>query len=120
MIQSMWFGGYTGRDFILRIFWDNQAQPSVECPLPDFFALPWVTNAMAVGPVKGPLVQVNSLPVSVNPNRGRNCFWEMPFRKNCRIVLENIHPREAKVCFYQINYSLTEIPEDAGCFHAQF
>jgi len=23
-IQSMWLSGYTGRDFILRVYWDNQ------------------------------------------------------------------------------------------------
>ena len=33
MIQSMWFGGATGRDLILRIYWDGQPRPSVECPL---------------------------------------------------------------------------------------
>ncbi|MEI6809255.1 MAG: DUF2961 domain-containing protein, partial [bacterium] len=40
-IQSMWLSGYTGRDFILRVYWDGQAHPSIEVPLPDFFALPW-------------------------------------------------------------------------------
>ncbi len=85
-IQSMWLGGYVGRDFILRIYWDDQPQPAVECPLPDFFALPWVSDEQTPG-TRGPLVRVNSLPVSVNPNKGLNCFWEMPFRKRCRITL---------------------------------
>src|SRR3954471_17304588 len=32
-IQSMWFGGsLMTRDFILRIYWEGQDQPSVECP----------------------------------------------------------------------------------------
>ena len=26
---------------ILRIFWDNQEYPSVECPIGDFFACGW-------------------------------------------------------------------------------
>ncbi len=44
--------------------------------------------------MRGPvLATVNSLPVSVNPNRGLNCFWEMPFRKHCRITIENIATR---------------------------
>jgi hypothetical protein len=37
-IQSMWFGGNISRDFIVRIYWDPQEQPSVETPIPDFFA----------------------------------------------------------------------------------
>ena len=40
VIQSMWFTGKRlSRDLILRIYWDDQARPSVECPLGDFFAL---------------------------------------------------------------------------------
>ncbi|CAN5718572.1 DUF2961 domain-containing protein [soil metagenome] len=117
-IQSMWFGGYVGRDFILRITWDDQDAPSVECPLPDFFALPWVADDQ--GGTRGPLVRVNSLPVSVNPNKGLNCFWEMPFRGRCRITLENRHPSEPRACYYQVNYALTQVPSDVAYFHAQF
>jgi hypothetical protein len=111
-IQSMWFGGTTAlqhhRQTILRIYWDDQAIPSVESPLGDFFAAGW--NGFA---------QVSSLPVVVNPNRGLNCFWEMPFRKRCRITLENQHSQTLNT-YYQINYTLTDIPADAAYFHAQF
>jgi hypothetical protein len=43
----------------------------------------------------------------------------MPFRRHCRITIENRHVKEA-TCFYQITYALTEVPDDAACFHAQF
>jgi hypothetical protein len=43
----------------------------------------------------------------------------MPFRKRCRITLENRHS-EAIVCFYQINYALTDVGSDLAYFHAQF
>src|ERR1700674_375645 len=67
-IQSIWCTGRNlGRDVILRIVWDNQAQPSVAAPLKDFFASGW-----------GPFAQLTSIPVAVNPNHGMNCFWEMP------------------------------------------
>jgi len=119
-IQSMWWGGtIVSRDFILRIFWDGQEQPSVECPLPDFFASPWAGQNPR-GPNRGPFAPVNSLPVAVNPCRGLNCFWEMPFRSHCRITLENRHPSDTRRAFYQINYTLTDVPDDAACFHAQF
>lgn len=117
-IQSIWFAGNVTRDFILRIYWDGQAQPSVECPLCDFFAIPWVRfNEIAT---VGPLVRVNSLPVVVNPNRALNCFWEMPFQKSALITIENLHPKQAKYLYYQVNYTLTEVPTDAAYFHAQF
>ena len=113
-IQSMWLSGDISRQgprarfYILRIYWDDQETPSVECPVADFFASGW-----------GLFRQINSLPVAVNPNRGYNCFWEMPFRKHCRITLENRH-NDPIVHYYQVNYTLTEVPDDAAYFHAQF
>jgi len=113
-IQSMWLsgliarGGPLARHYILRIYWDGQDQPSVECPAADFFASGW-----------GQYAQINSLPVAVNPNRGYNCFWEMPFKQHCRMTLENRH-HEDMVFYYQVNYTLTEVPETPAYFHAQF
>ena len=108
-IQQIWMtpGGHW-RFNILRIYWDDQEQPSVECPVGDFFASGWQRFA-----------QVTSLAVCVNPGSGLNCYWEMPFRKKCRITMTNI-AEEAMVLFYQINYTLTEVPDDAAYFHAQF
>ena len=118
-IQSMWFGGFVNRDCILRIYWDGNETPSVESPMPDFFATPWNMQD-PLSPTSGPFAQVNSLPVAVNPNRGLNCFWEMPFREKCIITVENLHPTTGFPLFYQINYTLTEVPEGLGYFHAQF
>jgi hypothetical protein len=118
-IQSIWFAGHVCRDLILRVFWDEQQQPSVECPLNDFFAIPWSMQdpKRTTG---GPALQISSLLVAVNPNRGLNCFWEMPFQRSCRITLTNQHPVDTLRSFYQINYTLTEVPQQAAYFHAQF
>ena len=97
------------RQHILRIYWDDQEIPSVECPVSDFFACGWERFS-----------QVSSLAVCVNPGSGLNCYWTMPFRKGFRITLENLSEEEVCV-YYQIDYTLTdEIPEDAAYFHAQF
>ena len=108
-IQQMWMTP-TGhwRFSILRIYWDDQAQPAVECPLGDFFACGWNKYA-----------QLSSLAVCVNPGSAFNCYWEMPFRKRCRMTLTNLAD-ESMVLYYQINYTLTDVPEDLGYFHAQF
>ncbi|MEZ4715082.1 MAG: glycoside hydrolase family 172 protein [Caldilineaceae bacterium] len=71
-------------------------------------------------PTQGPATQISSLPVAVNPTRSLNCFWEMPFRQRARITIENRNPVRKAACFYQVNYCLTEVPEQAGYFHAQF
>ena len=97
------------RTLVLRMYWDNSTLPSVETPLSDFFACADYQSYS----------QLTSLPVCVNPRRAFNCYWEMPFYKNCRITLENIHTEEI-IVFYQIDYLLTELPDDCGYFHAQF
>ena len=117
-IQSMWISGYNGKDFILRVYWDDQEIPSIETPLPDFFALPF--GAVYKSDGEDVSVRVNSIPVMVAPKSGLNFFWEMPFRRRCRMTIENIHPVKEQVCYYQINYTLTEVPEDCAYFHAQY
>ena len=116
-IQHMWFADTTGRDFILRIYWDGQEQPSVLTPLSDFFGGGWGVNRDdAKG---GAFPTVTSMPVVMAPNRGYNCFWVMPFARHCRITIENVGTKRG-VCFYQITYTLTEIPKDAAYFHAHY
>jgi hypothetical protein len=109
MIQQIWMtpaGNW--RYSIIRIYWDGAEHPSVECPVGDFFACGWGKFA--------PLV---SLAICVNPGSAFNCYWQMPFRKKCRITFENI-AEEEMVLFYQINYALQEMPEEIAYFHAQF
>lgn len=108
-IQHIWVTPTgTWREQILRIYWDGQEHPSVECPIGDFFACGW-----------GRFAQISSLAVCVNPGSALNCYWQMPFRRHCRITLENLSS-EQSTFFYQIDYCLTEIEEDAAYFHAQF
>jgi len=108
-IQSIWMTP-TGnwRWSILRVYWDDETQPSIECPVGDFFACGW-----------GRYAQLTSLAVCVNPGSAFNCYWQMPFHKKARLTMENIDDKDM-VLYYQINYTLTDIPADAGCFHAQF
>ena len=109
-IQHIWMTP-TGnwRFSIIRIYWDDEKTPSVECPVGDFFGMGWGVYA--------PLV---SMPICVNPGSAFNCYWTMPFRKKCKITMENINEREAMTLYYQIDYTLTEVPDNAAYFHAQF
>jgi len=109
IVQQIWMTP-TGawRSLILRVYWDEEETPSIECPVGDFFACGW-----------GQFAQVSSLAVCVNPGRAFNCYWPMPFRKHCRMTVEN-RGDEAAVLYYQMNYVLQEVPEDAAYFHAQF
>ena len=97
------------RRLILRVYWDGETAPSIEVPLGDFFCNGWCERC-----------NVNSLPISVNPAGGFNSYWEMPFRKSARVTVENLTEETCKEYFYQIDYTLTDVPEDAATFHAQF
>lgn len=68
------------RDLVLRMYWDDEEEPSVESPLGDFFCCGF-----------GRECNVNSMPIAVVPSRGLNCYFQMPFRKKARITLENQH-----------------------------
>ncbi|MDB5138027.1 MAG: hypothetical protein JWP37_4630 [Mucilaginibacter sp.] len=108
-IQHIWMTP-TGnwRYSIIRFYWDDETTPSVEVPVGDFFCQGW-----------GKYAPVTSLSVVVNPGSAFNCYWPMPFRKKCRITMENMD-KEDMVLYYQVDYTLTEVPKDAGYFHAQF
>ena len=108
-IQHIWMTPAGNWRFsILRIYWDGEREPSVEVPAGDFFAAGW-----------GRYGQISSLAVCVNPHSGLNSYWEMPFRKSARITMENLDT-ERMTLYYQVDYTLTEVPNDAAYFHAQF
>lgn len=109
-IQHIWMtcspAGW--RNLILRMYWDDEPAPSVEVPLGDFFCNGWCERS-----------NVNSLPIAVNPAGGMNSYWLMPFRKGAKITVENRSMKEITL-YYQITYTLTEVPDDAAYFHAQW
>ena len=113
IINHIWMT--IGRDVddrlrILRFYWDDETEPSVEVPVGDFFCNAW-------GPQNTP--HINSAPVIVNPLNGLNSFWQMPFKKKCRITMENLDKNRTTL-YYQIDYTLCNVPENASYFHAQY
>lgn len=97
-------------DLVLRMYWDDEETPSVESPLGDFFCCGFAHGCI-----------VNSLPIVVNPSRGMNCYFPMPFHRHVRITLENQHAASVPAFFYQIDYCLYDrLPDDTAYFHAQW
>lgn len=110
-IKHIWltFGAPNARDFILRIYWDGNENPSVEVPVGDFFA--------SANPLE--YRQISSLAVCVNPKLGLNAYWEMPFRTGFKMTLENRNPKQITL-YYQIDGEHRAVGEDELYFHAQF
>ncbi|MFR7558106.1 MAG: glycoside hydrolase family 172 protein, partial [Hominenteromicrobium sp.] len=116
MVTHMWFTGYVGHSFILRIYWENNEQPSVEAPFSAFFGCAYDEN---FSDRDGNYPVLNSAAMLVAPGRGFNSYFEMPFRKHCRITMEN-RGEKAETLFYMISGWYGEIPENSGYFHATY
>jgi hypothetical protein len=101
------------RDLLLRMYWDGEETPSVDCPLVDFFCDP-----------AGLREVVNT--ALVNKRRGWNAYFPMPFRKSGRIELVYEGPVAAgdelwriMPCYsYVIYRTADQIAETEGYFHA--
>ena len=110
-IQHIWLTVHPSawRKLVFRCYWDGEDSPSIETPLGDFFCNGW-----------GVRTNIASLPVAVNPAGGLNSYWEMPFRKSARITVENLGPEPVNGFYYQVDYVLTDVPDDRAYLHAQW
>lgn len=102
------------RQIVLRIYWDDEENPSVQAPLVDFFCDP-----------NGALERVDS--ALVNKKRGWNCYFPMPFAKRARVEITSEVGRypggnwAANPCYSYVTYqTLNDVPKDAGYFHAEW
>lgn len=116
MITHIWFTGYVGHSFVMRIYWENEEFPSVEAPISAFFGCAYDENFKDRD---GNYIVLNSAKILTAPGRGFNSYWEMPFEKHCRITMENRSKKE-ETLFYMISGWYGEIPQDAGYFHAAY
>lgn len=116
MITHIWFTGYVGHSFVMRIYWENEEFPSVEAPISAFFGCAYDKNFKDRD---GNYIVLNSAKILTAPGRGFNSYWEMPFAKHCRITMENRGKKE-ETLYYMISGWYGEIPQDAGYFHAAY
>ena len=118
-IRHMWFTiacedpNYL-RKVILRMFWDNEKNPSVEVPVGDFFG---VGHALANHFVSLPLSMTKG--AGWGRNAGMNCYFPMPFAARALITVENQCEVPVRSFYYYIDHELyEELDENQGRFHA--
>ncbi|QOJ01760.1 MAG: DUF2961 domain-containing protein [Phycisphaeraceae bacterium] len=111
VIQHVWFTVLDAvqRWLTIRVYYDGQAHPSIECPLGDFFCNGVDGNAL-----------IASLPIAVNPKGGMNSYWPMPFRRSCRIEISNDGPSKINELFFQITYAEQDVPAEAAYLHCSW
>ncbi len=98
------------RKLVVRMYWDEEAEPSVEVPVGDFFGMGHARTR-----------NFWSLPLQMSPEDGKgfNCWFPMPFA-SARLEVENECGEEA-LFYYYIDYELTDSDDGSlGRFHAQW
>lgn len=97
------------RNAVLRIFWDNETEPSVECPLGDFFGAAFAKPRRFVS---------DRLTIA---GGGYVCQFQMPFRERAIIEVENQGAKSLRLLVFQIGYYEDEAVSDpVETFHAQW
>lgn len=100
-----------GRNLVLRCYWDDHDQPSVQAPLGDFF-----------GVGHGAEADFASLPVAVSSfGRARSCYWPMPFRKRARVTVTNESALRVDSFYWYVDWQRHEsLADDVPYFHAEY
>lgn len=101
------------RRIVLRIYWDGCPEPSVECPIGDFFGLG-----------HGRRKNFISAPLQMSPENGKgfNSWWPMPFQQQAVIEVEN-QGEQAYAHYFYIDferYPSAETVADLSYFHTQW
>ena len=102
---------YYSRLLTLRMYWDDEDKPSVECPIGDFFGIGHGLDKSFV-----------SLPIRVSSDgRGRNCYWPMPFSKKARITVTNESEKTCNAFYYYIDWQKhSNSFKETAYFHAMY
>jgi Protein of unknown function (DUF2961) len=96
------------RAVVLEAFYDGRSEPSISVPALDFFGLP-----------HGRTVACMTALTAVQEGRGFNAYYPMPFRRHLKLVLTN-HGKRPINFYYQVDYTLEPVAEDAGYLHVTF
>jgi len=115
-ITHIWFTiaspeNYHLKKIVLRAYWDDEASPSIETPIGDFFGLGL-----------GEYFTYQSIPLSVAPDKALNAFFPMPFAHHARITVTNEGSEDVDSFYYNIDYRAYShpLPVDVLYFHAQY
>ncbi|OGP61631.1 MAG: hypothetical protein A2V67_01865 [Deltaproteobacteria bacterium RBG_13_61_14] len=94
----------------INIYYDGAETPAVSAPIGHFF-----------GNGTSKYVSFSSKFVGMTSG-GYYCFLPMPFRKSCRVVMENRHPSQSIALFFGAItfHQVPELGPETGCLHAQY
>ncbi|MDO8682174.1 MAG: DUF2961 domain-containing protein, partial [Armatimonadota bacterium] len=108
------------RNVLIKIYWDDETEPSVLVPLGDFFCLGHgIANSFQELPFSA---SANAHFENRFANRvALNCYLQMPFRKAARVEVENQSDEDYWQYFY-VDYEVydEQLSANTAYLHAQF
>lgn len=124
-ITHLWFtihcaDRYYLRHLVLRMYWDGEPNPSVECPVGDFFN---IGHGLAKTHHALPLATVapKDEDRKLGGHMAMNCYWQMPFANGARITLTNEGTEPVGSLYFYIDYEAYDaLPEETLRFHAHW
>lgn len=107
---------FLGRRVLLRCFWDDEPEPSVEAPVGDFFGVPCGLS--------GRELRLDTPWLVLAPQNGLNYYFPMPFARHARIEIMPSEEVSLGGFYVQIDYCsfAKGLPSEWSDirFHAQF
>jgi hypothetical protein len=96
---------WAARKVLLKVWWDRETKPSVDCPINDFFGEPRD-------------VAYRSYPMLIAKDMN-TCYFPMPFRRSAKIAVVNEGNQPADISS-SFSYMEGEVPENRAYFHAKY
>ena len=99
-------------DIVIRMYWDGNAEPSVNAPIGPFFGQGWDESYPFI-----------SAPLAAAPRKGNALvsYFAMPFANGARIEIENQSEKNIDAFYFNIDYTeMKQLPTDMGRFHAWY
>jgi len=97
------------RKVLFRVYWDNETNPSIDCPLGDFFGVGFALYK-----------EYTSLLMGMSSG-GYYCYFPMPFAQSARFEIVNQCEAPLAKFYFQITYQQTDsLPADEGYFQAKW
>ena len=96
---------------VLRVYWDDEVEPSIEAPIGDFFCMGHGIDR-----------RFSAFPMDASSEgRSRNSYWQMPFKKSAKFTVTNEGEIDVVSFYFHIDYiELKKLPENTPYFHAQY
>jgi hypothetical protein len=95
----------------VRMYWDGEEEPSVDCPLGDFFGMGHGVNAN----YESEIARVSA------EGLARNCYWSMPFKKSAKIIITNEGTKPATAFYWYVDWAQVDsMSDETPYFHAMY